>query len=1034
MVSTEYTSLLRGVVEFDLGSKFKYLGYRSKLEEMIAVFKDRSCKIPRRRVLEECIVDTLYNSDCYTKYRAEYCFDGCGNDTKKLLCDTEENLRNQDKVNEAAKIYRECALRLPSNSQIDSTFIDGLYGIYSEFKSSEDYMKRLVHRRLKLINPELIKDNDTTRVLILKQFLLKLGFLEGTPYHSKAFEKYITAQKGVIVGLNEYNFNAITDSVFAPLEQTQNELRFEQEKLLVYLKYYGGLIPCLFGGYVHLEKLFSKDYIFEFEDNHATFADVFKIDLFKLSVDDIKATCTASDVEELLDELDKCKKSKESKKNRSKLLPEIPFEYKLSVLSSAYSNLELNSAVINQIKGVIPEKFLSRSSTCKTLGDVVVCNELTKIKHSDVNEISADKLGELLSDLEKLVFKFDQKIELKNKDNASKLSTLAKNLVSQVLNVAKSKKYLLTRISADLSKKLTNTLLLSEEDEIMVSRALAILQQTLVDYKEVNSGKKYFEGIDFDNDIEEVYKHFIKEMYISRLYQKADDRYKTAQKELKNKAKVADRDNKKISAEVIEMLNLFNNLSLGVFDNQRTMKELLYIFAVAFEMTVYTGASYEVYDSETEIQKKLFYDIYADNFVNRYKSKSFVELDGHGINFKNYVELCFLYAIYTKGDKSSKDVLSHAYRLIEYCQKNGKTKEELKNLNPKAIDMYTKMYKDTLFENILKAARTAVFEEEGKREEAKERAERLFTDYVVNHCICLSNTSRIRNSSENRTAQSLYKELYNHVKKIEKNVFDNIISDHIIKILSSSEEFDKRWEALYMEERCSKCKMRESYKNYIQCPCYLGTDSEKDCRNAFFDYLHSQHENSNKEEEVKKDIAKNIRRKLVEDMVMPLWNIKDSYKDKEDKNFSELLEQLQKEFKDSIMLFIHDNNFDVSKVTRTRFIAMYYYYMILLSQYLPEYDENDEDHEYDENKYSLEDELFSNNEYYESFDMFYRHVKKDSIQLKVNNVTYKGLDNCLQACGYQEVSPKNIFDVFVMFLIFRDYFNKFYNTDANSIL
>lgn len=83
--------------------------------------------------------------------------------------------------------FRAAAAAMPTIKECDIIFLQYLFEKYTEYKSSEDYMRRLVLRRLSVISPELIgadmkfgksKDEDRrlTALLIFRQFVKQFGF------------------------------------------------------------------------------------------------------------------------------------------------------------------------------------------------------------------------------------------------------------------------------------------------------------------------------------------------------------------------------------------------------------------------------------------------------------------------------------------------------------------------------------------------------------------------------------------------------------------------------------------------------------------------------------------------------------------------------------------------------------------------------------------------------------------------------------------------------------------------------------------
>ena len=83
------------------------------------------------------------------------------------MCD---DRTDSQKVQKAAEEYRKYAELLPKDDEVDGIFMNELHELYAHYRPSESYIDRIVRRRIGSISPEFINENDTTRLLILKQF------------------------------------------------------------------------------------------------------------------------------------------------------------------------------------------------------------------------------------------------------------------------------------------------------------------------------------------------------------------------------------------------------------------------------------------------------------------------------------------------------------------------------------------------------------------------------------------------------------------------------------------------------------------------------------------------------------------------------------------------------------------------------------------------------------------------------------------------------------------------------------------------
>ncbi|MCD8180459.1 MAG: hypothetical protein LUF26_03145 [Firmicutes bacterium] len=126
----------------------------------------------------------------------------------------------------------------------------------------------------------------------------------------------------------------------------------------------------------------------------------------------------------------------------------------------------------------------------------------------------------------------------------------------------------------------------------------------------------------------------------------------------------------KDSREQWEPLMWSSELANGTFNNQYTTRIKLYWFAVIFDMSYYIGEPNEIFDADTDIQTKLFYEYYADNLINNLlnaDNPAEIEPSGHGINFKNFIEVIYLYYIRKTG-MSACGKLSRAKKMIKECK------------------------------------------------------------------------------------------------------------------------------------------------------------------------------------------------------------------------------------------------------------------------------------------------------------------------------------------------------------------------------
>ncbi len=142
---------------------------------------------------------------------------------------------NSDAVAKAADEYVKYASKLPRTNDFDKLFYNEIKEICQEHRSASDYMTRLVRRRMQKISPELIKEGDSTRLLIFKQFLRASEICSSKRIYrvlySEKLKKYVLDVMKLNDGASESEINKaiadLDDSVFSIMKETPTE---NQEK------------------------------------------------------------------------------------------------------------------------------------------------------------------------------------------------------------------------------------------------------------------------------------------------------------------------------------------------------------------------------------------------------------------------------------------------------------------------------------------------------------------------------------------------------------------------------------------------------------------------------------------------------------------------------------------------------------------------------------------------------------------------------------------------------------------------------------
>ncbi len=123
------------------------------------------------------------------------------------------------------------------------------------------------------------------------------------------------------------------------------------------------------------------------------------------------------------------------------------------------------------------------------------------------------------------------------------------------------------------------------------------------------------------------------------------------------------------------LLKTADDLASGKFRAEGATKRSLYLFAMVYGMTYYSGDGNgaEIIDFKTDIETNLFRDYYANNLM-RFISEVYrgrlceYELDpsGQGINYKNFAEMIYLY--YISRDCSPQDKIRLSCEMIRRVQ------------------------------------------------------------------------------------------------------------------------------------------------------------------------------------------------------------------------------------------------------------------------------------------------------------------------------------------------------------------------------
>ena len=1091
MMNMNYTQALSAAVN-ELELQFRCLTSREAVVWKLNRFIQKRMRYDPSQ-LQHDIVNALESANDVTHYGDQY--------GRRTLC---KDLSDRDERVRTAKIYYAFAKRLPCQKEIDEQFRSVLYDLYNEYHSSADYMERLVTRRMNAISPELINPGDSTRLLILKQFLKQLDFFRNTPYFSEKFKNYILKQPNVCTESGNFSPADLTESVFKEFDAHENGEKGTKAEIVMLLKYYGSFLEID-------------------DETRRMLSDALKnpyINLCDITCDQFEKDVSEEHLLALWKTLLACRRkitfTEES-------ISRLPTEYRLSVLVALCGALNLDRKTAAELKSVLPKSHVDQKSGAEgTLSSLI---RTDAVKGFDRAAVAS--LGNRTQALEDLIVKIEARlpeidIDIPHLTASRKTNQYAKYILSLLLkketekieefakqqdeyrktaealpNLKATFKKLNEALSAEVeavdgSSASLNFLLsrllpmlpepLSDEETDMIrnklvkagcaqtpsgdvilahvnakqkinkdgKRLLSLLLEKenakIEELSEIQSTfrkntaelktmKESFKKLNAklcaevecingssvslnrllerllpmlpeplsDREIHEIRRELTGNAYAEALDEKINERYKDGLQSIREKPELA-------------ILRIADHLAKGFFDNQRSTREYLYIFAIAFDMTFYAGRRNELLDPQTDILKNLFYDYYADNFVNRFRpSKSSQsaenEVDGYGINYKNFAEMSFLYFIAQRGSNASQK-LSSAYRMIAECTKNASKQSKKKDCTPPILSLTSDDVRDSAMQKLISLDADA------------------FRKYLEENYDCSNHTKAVRNSAENRTAERLYQQLTERVRKLEHSIFGTEIDQTVSRLDDSDLDIYLRKKYL-KKNRCAKCRADRD-GNYPAC-LMDGT-----CHNTHFFTEYTSKLSKETLGKMRADIREELKNAKENELAFALWSVHRFEWPNGDKAFTALMNYLQKELKETTLSLTKKNRAP-ERITRTNFIALFYYYVILKSQDCCMEDALDDDaydFEYGDDVFDdfSDDDDFGNTEF-TSFREYYDYCLTKAIRLKDGNRVYTGLDECLAAAGYQQINPKNLFDIFVIFLAFRDYYTKFYHdtvTAANN--
>lgn len=833
---------------------------------------------------------------------------------------------------------------LKSIVELDKLFLEKLNVVYSYYKSSSDYMSRLVNRLLKYnfdYKDEDIKDIKT-RVLILRHFIKVFGYDCVEEISSPELENIVKKEFGGDV-------EKITDEIFKYIDET----------------------PSNDG------ESYNKEYIDALVKLQGTI--IYKSTTIHMTKDLCEEVCSVV--------LEKVDLSEGDEKTERRILTDEAINGTAKLLKDCFYEPECFE--INYFKNY-KQADIDR---------IIALNSKLKSLHT-----KGKKTGDILySDIDALIrvsvfiCNFAHKVTVSEKDI---------NLLKKAFPLIKCK------AGSTLSKCLT------EKDIKIVN--------TTRQY-DINKDEKRIAAIkDLADRFERNLDNEDKKAYSNAIYEKIKNRYNGATSPSK-KDNLFQKANELLGVdrEKYKMLRIADDLANARFSSQGKTREYLYIFAIAFGMTY--GCESDEFQNKTnrkdpraltDIQKNLFFDYYSDNIVNNLRSVSGlsngnpnVMVDGYGINYKNFAEIAFLWCL-EQESMTEQEKLKTAYKIIEYCKKNGKPPESFVNSDNGANsnETLTKKYKKDYFGKELKSVDD-------------------IQTFLIKKYPCKFAGNVMKINANGRTAGNEFVRQQERVKElfeiVEADLLDNEYSSSVLQeIMYEKDEIIEFFILMhYLRElKCRKCKRK---KGGVFPNCY-----------SFFDE-YSWIDKNGKEQKVSscKEFCANkhyddetLRKSLRK--IIYFGDDYEKYFEKKltslsclcNKNqihLKEILENIEKKLTIEVLYLNKD------EVSRTAIIALCYLEMVLLN-YL--YRCNNDN----------EKPITSYETFYKQFCEGRTVVAEiyDSNENKEFNkeFIYKGANKILKEAGYQTINSKNMFDVYVIFLAFKDNYNKLFKQPSASDL
>ena len=198
----------------------------------------------------------------------------------------------------------------------------------------------------------------------------------------------------------------------------------------------------------------------------------------------------------------------------------------------------------------------------------------------------------------------------------------------------------------------------------------------------------------------------------------------------------------------LEVVKHAKSLAEGKFLRSGGVRKDIYLLAYAFEMSYYLPEEKNVQNRYHDIEKLLFDDFYGSEHMNNMDVLGAeAKPNEAGANFKNYLEVCYLYGL----REHHRYTYEQINKLIDQCKKRYNALKD-KQTNAKASLQLTKQYRTELDSKIMDAS------------------EEDFIQYIITHYDCSSAT--ITSNQSQLGAYQVYKEMLEAL--MENRAYDEV--------------------------------------------------------------------------------------------------------------------------------------------------------------------------------------------------------------------------------------------------------------------